>query len=82
MQHFVFFNTFIAMFMTTVVHLYTNKAIKAFVYKIEYDALTKQLVIVQPSKRFLSFGPPQTTLVELQDFKMFTNEQLEDYKHT
>ena len=51
-----------------------------FVYKIEYDAITSQFIVTQPSSSFLSFARAKETVIEVADFKMLSKEKLEEYK--
>ena len=58
----------------------TNRAVATFVYKLEYDAVTNQFVVTQPSKSLLQFGKPMETVLELKELKMLTKGEMEANK--
>jgi hypothetical protein len=69
--------TMVSLIVTVVVYALTNRAIGTFVYKIEYDAVTNQFVVTQPSTSLLQFGKPVETVLEFNELKMLNKAQIE-----
>ena len=69
--------TMVSLIVTGVVYALTNRAIGTFVYKIEYDAVTNQFVVTQPSTSLLQFGKPVETVLEFNELKMLNKAQIE-----
>ncbi len=67
----------VSLIVTVVVYALTNRAIGTFVYKIEYDAVTNQFVVTQPSTSLLQFGKPVETVLEFNELKMLNKAQIE-----
>jgi hypothetical protein len=72
--------TFVSAILTGAIFVATNKVMNTFVYKIEFDPVTNQLVVTQPSKSLISFGKPVETKLEMPEFKMLAKDQLEALK--
>ena len=67
----------VSLIVTGVVYALTNRAIGTFVYKIEYDAVTNQFVVTQPSTSLLQLGKPVETVLEFNELKMLNKAQIE-----
>jgi hypothetical protein len=69
--------TVLTLALTGAIYAVTNRTMTTFIYKIEYDAITNQFVITQPSKSLMQFGKPFETILELRDFKMLSKDEME-----